>query len=110
MEKETLDVVDMMGLLKISRSTLDKRTRESRGGLNDMPPPFTKKGQRPLWSAKKIREWIEDCQSGPAPSINVHSFQKTKKQNREFHQRQLEALRILDKHRSNRTNKKSETR
>ena len=103
---ETFDAEDMMGILKCSRPTLGKRTEESRVGLIDMPPPFTKKGQRPVWCAQAIRDWVTRRQTLDEPASNVQSAQHTDLRDENWSLRQLHAAAVLQEHRNNRDAKK----
>jgi len=55
--------------LGISCPTVDRWSEETRQGLNDFPLAFTKRGQRQLWTASAIEEWIERRQNVQLPVV-----------------------------------------
>jgi hypothetical protein len=107
---EIYNADDMMELCQCSRPTLGKKTQESREGLNDdIPPPFTRKGQRPLWCAETVRLWIECRQSKIPSSVNVQ-VRPTKKQVMACQEKERELKHRLDVHRRELKNTKHDTR
>ena len=74
-----LNKKDVAKSLGISCPTVDRWSEETRQGLNDFPLAFTQRGQRQLWSADAIEEWIVRRQS-VHPTVTAPTPRQTKKE------------------------------
>ena len=97
MEHRIYLISDLVALLRLSRSTIDRRTREARKGLTDFPLPISAPGQRTLWDARAIEMWLSEKNRAP-PQVNVPPGRSEKQKARDFAERQQRAQQALERH------------
>jgi len=101
MEQRIYLISDLVALLRLSRSTIDRRTREARDGKTDFPLPISAPGQRLLWDARAVEQWLA-VRNKPPPQVDVLPAKSDKRKSRDFAERQERAQRALERHRLNR--------
>ena len=101
MEQRIYLISDLVALLRLSPSTLTRRTREARRGLSDFPIPISAPGQRLLWDAHAIEQWLAN-RANVAPPVNVPVAKSEKQKSRDFAERQKRAAESLARHATNR--------
>jgi predicted DNA-binding transcriptional regulator AlpA len=93
---------DVAKSLGVSCPTIDRWSEETRQGLNDFPLSFTQRGQRQLWTASAIEEWIARRQAAQSP-VNVPPARQSKA---EAKKRQERTVAGLQRHGLNRNSNK----
>ena len=102
MEHRILLIDDLVALLRLSRSTIDRRTREARDGKIDFPIPISASGQRMLWDINTVEQWLAS-RNRDSPLVNTLATKSEKQKARDFAERQQRAQQALDRHRSGRS-------
>jgi len=106
MEQRIYVISDLVALLRLSRSTIGRRIAAAREGKCEFPLPISAPGQRLLWNARTVEQWLSDNTKPPTPvNANVPIAKSAKQQSRDFAERQLRAQQTLERHRLNRTRK-----
>ena len=101
MEQRIYLISDLVALLRLSRSTVDRRVREARSRKSDFPLPISEQGQRLLWDAQAVEQWLAGRNKSP-PQVNVIPAKSDKRKSRDFAERQERAQRALERHGFNR--------
>ena len=100
MEQRIYLISDLVALLRLSRSTIDRRTREARDGKSDFPLPISAPGQRLLWDKRSVDQWLANRANVAAPV--VHAVTNSPVKARDFAERQKRAAEALARHTINR--------
>ena len=88
---------DLVLLLRMSGSTIDRRVRDARKGYCDFPIPISAPGQKMLWDAKSVEQWLAN-RANVAPPVNTPATKTEKQKSRDFAERQLRAQQALERH------------
>jgi len=94
---------DLVLLLRMSGSTIDRRVRDARKGLTDFPVPISAPGQRLLWDKRSVDQWLANRANATTPVVQAVASPSVKA--RDFAERQKRAAEALARHGFNRNGK-----
>jgi len=97
MEHRIFLTSDLVSLLRVSRSTIDRWTREAREGKSEFPVPISAPGRRKFWDARAIEAWLAEKNRAP-PQVGVPPGRSEKQKARDFAERQQRAQQALERH------------
>jgi len=97
-QKQMIVLIDEVAArLRVSTSTVRRWLAESRAGRGNLPRPVSVPGGKLRWLASDIEAYLAS-QSQATPPV-VSTVRQVRRDQKEFHQRQAEADKILLRHR-----------